>query len=941
MARTFVVKPKPRRIRGLEKTIDLPFLGNKRGEVMMVIDPRVMKGEAPDPDKYTSPLIPSHGRLLQEFRDAAGIDKEKVCIVSASGPVHEELWGREKALAEAVTADRHKLLQAIENVKPKLIMAMGKSAARQVTGRAVKITKVRGQPYFDEAFQTIILPTLGPAHVARQPEHKELFAADMNTAASIIEAGYSLNYNKQIDTKYEWCFDLGPHIEEIQKRKFFAADCEWSTFGHGPGEWYNPKTKILTVQITYKAGHSLVIPIDYDHPDLKKPKPWKAYRRKLIWQLKKLLEDPAIKKTGHNFKGDWLMIKAKLGIVTKGYDDDTLLLVHAIDENMLNKSQDDCVRRWVPVMAGGNDELNRDAEHVGKTRMDLLSPAKLLQYGGFDSDANFRLYGELTRILRQDEKSYNCYRRVPMPANRAFCELEQEGFTVSIDALEALENHLQKKLYGDPDKIDPVTGQPDTGEYGRLIRIIPASIRREYENTGVGLKLTRAELLRAYLFEHPDGLKLEPVVFTKSTAKLRDKSKRIPSTSSKQHLPYFKTGDPTNFIDGLIDFLKDEHLLTSNVRGFYKYIFNRWTDPDGKRYGKIHPSYLLHGTVTGRTSSKNPNGQNFPKRGAGARKALVKLYRSIFLAPTGHVLIEADFSQIELRLVAIASHCKAMLKVYRDGGDIHCYTASVVMGITLKEFMKLKETDRSLFDYKRFQAKAVNFGFIYGMGWRKFITYARTEYDIVFTDEEAQLIRERFFDGFDGLSDWQEGARTFARTKGYVRAFDGRKRHLPSVDSDDDQISAGAERQGINSPIQGFGNDLGLMAIARITAQAARDLLRLCGFIHDALIAVAPKERAMEAARTIKRFMESNPLEEWFGFKPPIPFLADVSISATSLADMIECEDLIKDEKLVSWNDFKRAHDAREEAKKNPKPRTIKIRPRTFVAHPKPTRKAA
>ncbi len=906
-----LVKPKPRR--NLKK---LAHLGNLEGDILIVLDPRVVKSAYPEANKYTSPLSASHGKLLAKYREFAGILKDAVAIVSAASPVDEEVWHRERVLAEAIAKDRDSLLSIINTMKPKLIIPMGKSAARQVIGKAVKITKIRGQPYYDQELDTIILPTLGPAHVARRPEDQDLFSADMSTAAAIVRNNYVLDYNSQVDEQYEWCFDLTPHMSNINQRKLLAVDCEWTSYGDGPGEWYNPKTKLLTVQLCYEDGHALVIPIDYNHPELDKPEPWKTTRFKLIKQLRNILQDNNIKKTGHNFKGDWLMLKSKLKITTRNYSDDTLLMVHAIDENMLNKSQDDCVRRWVPAMAGYNNDLNRDPEHVGKTRMDLLSPDKMLKYSGGDADANFRLYNNLGRIIEADKQAYTCYKLVPMAANIAFCDLEQEGFTISIDALDSLEKHLENKLYKEGNENDPNSW----GDYKRLMRMIPASIRREYENTGVGLKLTRTALLQAMLFTHEDGLKIKPLIFTKSTAKLRDESKRTPSTSSKQALPYYKGRHP--FIDGLMDFLKDEHLLTANVRAFHKYIFNQWVDTDGRRFGKIHPSYLLHGTVTGRTSSKNPNGQNFPKRAVGARKSLVKLYRSIFVAPPGYVLIEADFSQIELKLVAIASRCKAMLKVYRDGGDIHSLTAANVMGISLERFMRLKNTDPATWEHKRFQAKAINFGFIYGMGWRKFMAYSRTEYDLVFTEYESQDIRAKFFGGFEELSGWQEESRAFAKRHSYVRAFDGRKRHLPSVTSDDDQISSGAERQGINSPIQGFANDLGLMAISRINAEVPRDLVRLCGFVHDAIIAVAPKEHAIEAARIVKQYMETNPLDEWFGFKSPIPLTADVSVSETNLAELHELGVLVSDMSLVSWDDYNIQTQAQTFAvKAKPRPR--------------------
>lgn len=176
---------------------------------------------------------------------------------------------------------------------------------------------------------------------------------------------------------------------------------------------------------------------------------------------------------------------------------------------------------------------------------------------------------------------------------------------------------------------------------------------------------------------------------------------RFPATSGKNHLSYF--AEDHEFIPAIIDYIKNEKLLgtyvgTENdeedggsVKGFYRYIFD----------GRIRPSYLLHRTVTGRTASQNPNGQNFPKRGK-----LAKQYRKIFAAPEGYAMLEVDFSQIELRIVAIMAQEPTMLKAYRDGADIHAITASKVMGLTFEEFNKLPKEER---DLQRFRAKAARF----------------------------------------------------------------------------------------------------------------------------------------------------------------------------------------------------------------------------------------
>ena len=153
-----------------------------------------------------------------------------------------------------------------------------------------------------------------------------------------------------------------------------------------------------------------------------------------------------------------------------------------------------------------------------------------------------------------------------------------------------------------------------------------------------------------------------------------------------------------------------------------------------------------------------------------------------------------------------------MLQVYAEGGDIHRTTAAGTMGISVEEFLKLpKEVQNT----KRFQAKAVNFGFLYGMWWVKFRAYAKTDYGIDFTEDEAKTIRENFFKTYPMLEQWHRDVQDYVSDKGYIRTYDGRIRHLPNVFSPDEGTAKQAMRQAINSPVQAIGSDLGIMTLGR------------------------------------------------------------------------------------------------------------------------------
>jgi DNA polymerase I-like protein with 3'-5' exonuclease and polymerase domains len=891
------------------------YFGSSKPEIMFVVDPLVYNDE----ERLNSPTAPigrSHREFLTHYCTKHGIPLGKAAIVRSAPPVNDLIWDSQKRLSDHIKLHRDEFTANVCNHRPKLIIAAGKSAASQVLNRAAKITKIRGTPEFNEEFNCLVFPILGPNHVMRVPENENVFNADMATLKKIIDAKYKLEYQTKTPTNYRWVENIKSLLDAADNGPLtLSLDTEATGL-----RWYDPKTKILTVQIGTEPGTSYALPINYNFKaQLAEGQSYlraAPYSRLLIKQLKRLLEHKNVNVYGHNLKFDVLMLRHKLGIKVKNYCDDTILLVHAIDENMLRKDLDECTRLYVPELAGYADAFNRDPIHQKKSRMDLVPPHKMLAYGCGDTDAALRVRDALLTRLKDDKKSYNCYQRVVMPAMRAFSKIEDHGFLIDIDALRKFETTLREH---------------QRKEYARIVAMVPKEIKRDFLDTQIKrdrqgkiikeASITRAAFLIQMLFKHPRGCRFKPKVFTKSTAKLEDYSARVPSVSTKQHLAYFKGDHP--FVDAITDYVKNEKLLgtyvghekdsdgETDLKGFYKYIFD----------GRIRPTYLLHRTVTGRSASADPNGQNFPKRGK-----LAKEYRKIFVAPPGYVLLEVDFSQIELRIAAIMANEPTMLRLYREGADIHSATAAAIMGITLEEFNKIPDEipgrpteGRS---YRRFAAKAVNFGFLYGMGWRKFMVYAKTEYGVDFNEEEAQEIRNTFFRLYANLRPWHDAVRAFVNEHGFVRTIDGRVRHLPSVYSPDEGISSGAVRQAINSPVQGFGSDLGLMALQLITKNVPSDLVRPIGFIHDALVAIAPEAKAREAAETIKYWMEHIPLKDWFGFTSPIPIVAEASVGK-NLASMIEIKDKWYADRAMQ--SFAQIYAKANEGKSVPKPHVHKL----------------
>lgn len=724
------------------------------------------------------------------------------------------------------TQCRLRLLNVIRKQKPKVIIAVGAEATEQVLGRPVKITKVRGVPVFHAEHNCIVLPIQDPDQVWVYPQHEALLDSDLQVLRRLVLYDYDLERASKdvLGDNYKEVTDIQFLIDRLPNIVSFDVE----TLGL---DWNRRGRKLISLQLCTEEGEAFIIP--WDHPQRRLPD---RQKRKIKQQLRELLCNDWVEVVGHNLKYDLMWVWEVLGFKFR-ISHDTLMMLAIMDENLQNKDLDTAVKLFVPEMAGYADVFNSTYD---KSRMDRVPWDALTEYGCGDVDAVLRLYSRLRSSIECDDKLWTHYQRVSIPGLNAFASMERVGLGLDETALDEFEEFMAQYV---------------ADLEARLLDMIPASIKRAHMDAG--LSFTRAAFVRDVLFNHPDGFRLTPRVFTKKTQNMRDPSRRIPSTSSKDHLPYFF--EECEFTIHLAEWSKANRLLNTSVRRFReKYVNN----------GRIYPQYSLWTTVTGRSSSRNPNGQNIPKRGTYAKR-----YRKLFIPPPGYVLLEADLSQAELRIAGSMANDPTMIDIYQRGGDIHTETAAATMGMTVEAFRQLPEEEQRL---ARFKAKAINFGFIYGMGWRNFIVYAKTQYGVEFTDDEAQQIRDRFFETYGNLHSWHNVMREFAQRWKYVRSYSGRKRHLPMIDSDEEGVRGEAQRQAINSPVQEFASSLGVMAMSAIDEDIDPQYLQLCGFVHDAIYAYVPEEYVEWGAKTLKWYMENVPLKDWFDLDMPIPIKADV-----------------------------------------------------------------
>ncbi|WP_161600146.1 DNA polymerase [Aurantimonas manganoxydans] len=527
---------------------------------------------------------------------------------------------------------------------------------------------------------------LAPGFIRRIPEHDPTFRADIGTLARLKQANYDVAAIAPSEPSYRYVSDLTELTDPLEamlaknRTPVMAFDAE------GTGlVWCKGSTRVILNQFSYRPGESFMAPTHplYYEKVFNDPNPG-AKAEALQGQVKRFLEDERVRKLAHNLKFDH-QVSAREGIEVRGWLHDTQLMAFFADENMMSKSLDDCTRVWVPEMAGYADNFNMA---IDKSKMmdvppdDILdADGKVVQYGmrnyaGGDTDACLRLAQRLDKILREDPRQYQCYRRIQMPAIIAFAKVvERYGLSVDKEHLRSLADQV---------------AQYTDAKYDEIVRLIPPALRRDYLRRGEEISFTRDVVMRDILFGKK-GFGLTPKVFTKSTAKLPP-AQRVPSVSTKDHMPYFEDapGNAGRFVTGYIDFLKQQKLITTYIgseekqSGFWQYIA-----PDGA----IYPSYKLHATVTGRSASDNPNGQNFPKRGRFA-----KSYNKVFKARPGYKLVSADLSQIELRIAAWMANEPEMLRIYRADGDIHASTGAATAGWTDEFFAQHKNSDAILAD---------------------------------------------------------------------------------------------------------------------------------------------------------------------------------------------------------------------------------------------------
>ena len=489
--------------------------------------------------------------------------------------------------------------------------------------------------------------------------------------------------------------------------------------------------------------------------------------REALPRLKALLEDASILKVAQNLKYDYLVMK-RHGIEIRSFDD-TMLMSYVLDGGANNgHGMDGLSEKWL----GHTPIAYKDVAGSGKANVsfDLVDIQRATDYAAEDADVTLRLWMVLKPRLAAAGLT-SVYERLERPLVAVLASMEARGITVDRQILSRLSGELAQGAAGLEDEIYRLAG----------------------ERFNIGSPKQLGDILFGKM-GLSGGSKTKTGQWSTSASVLEDLA-----------VAGFEL--PRKIVDW--------RQLTK-LKSTYTDALPGYVHPETKR---VHTSYAMAATSTGRLSSSEPNLQNIPVRTAEGRKI-----RTAFISTPGHRLVSADYSQIELRVLAHVAEIPQLKQAFSDGIDIHAMTASEMFGVPVE----------GMPGEVRRRAKAINFGIIYGIS-----AFGLANQLSIERSEAGDYIR-KYFERFPGIRDYMEGAKATARDKGYVETIFGRRVHYPEIRSSNPSVRAFNERAAINAPIQGSAADVIRRAMVKMEPALAKaglsERVRMLLQVHDELI---------------------------------------------------------------------------------------------------------
>lgn len=491
------------------------------------------------------------------------------------------------------------------------------------------------------------------------------------------------------------------------------------------------EAEIVGVSFAIEAGRAAYLPLAHDYPDA----PAQLDRQSVLQALKPLLESPEHAKLGQNLKYD-AHVLANHGIALRGIRHDTMLQSYVLNSTATKHNMDDLAKHYLGVdTIHFEDVCGKGAKQIGFAEVAI---DRATEYAAEDADITLRLHQTLSAELQQRPSLWALYNDIELPLVKVLAKIEENGVLIDSDMLAQQSQELADRMIG--------------------LEI------QAHDLAGSAFNLGSPKQIQEILY---DRLNL-PV--------LKKTPKGQPSTDESvlQELA----------ADFALPRLILEHRGLSKLKSTYT---DKLPQQINRKTGRVHTSYHQAVAATGRLSSTDPNLQNIPIRSEDGRKI-----RQAFIAPPGYKIVAADYSQIELRIMAHLSGDAGLLKAFAAGEDVHRATAAEVFEVA---------PDQVTHDLRR-SAKAINFGLIYGMS-----AFGLAQ-QLGLPRNQAQSYIDLYFSRYPGVKHYMDSTRELAKQQGYVETIFGRRLYLPDINARNAAQRQYAERTAINAPMQGSAADI-------------------------------------------------------------------------------------------------------------------------------------
>ncbi|MEG0347713.1 MAG: DNA polymerase I [Acinetobacter sp.] len=535
--------------------------------------------------------------------------------------------------------------------------------------------------------------------------------------------------------------------------------------------------EMVGFSVAFDANDAYYIPLAHDYEGA----PEQLNREVILKQIKPILEDPKVEKIGHHLKYD-AHIFENHGIHLEGWYFDTMLASYVLNSVATRHGMDDVARVYLSHLTTTYEQVaGKGAKQKTFNQIELETAA---HYAAEDAHVTYRLYEVLDRKLKEIPELSGILHNIEMPVASVLATMEENGIELDLSFLDQL-----------------------SVDFAETIQNLENQI---IEMAGESFNVSSPKQVGEVLFE-----------------KLGLKGGKKTATGQ-----YSTSEAVLEKIDHPITALIIEYRGLTKLKSTYTEALVKQANSDSHR---VHTSYHQALTATGRLSSTDPNLQNIP-----VREEIGRQIRKAFIAPKGRVLLAADYSQIELRLMAHFSQDDALVDAFKHGQDVHRRTASEVLGVVLEDVTN---------DQRR-QAKAVNFGLLYGM----------SEFGLIrqlgFTREESQNYIKQYFHRYPGIYEYMQRTRQVALEQGFVETITGRRLYTPDIDARNMMVRKGAERAAINAPLQGSAAEIIKMAMIEVNKILPHDQAKLLLQVHDELVFEVDEAIADQLAEQIQDVMQ-------------------------------------------------------------------------------------